>query len=106
MYKEDGDGKMYDGSKRLLLVFGVIIIGNVEVTQFKGLLVTGNHAQPITDLILLQELLGKVLQVALGESNVGNNGDLVITSAGDDNSITQVVGTAFNLDTVMKELLL
>lgn len=105
MYKEDGDGKMYDESKRLLLVFGIIIIGNVKVTQLKGLLVTGNHAQPITDLILLQELLGKVLEIALRERDSSDNNDLVITSR-DGNCISQVVGATFNLDTIMQVLFL
>lgn len=90
----------------LFLILSLLIVGNVEVTELEGLLVSGNNAQPVTDLVLLQELLGKVLQVALGESNVGNNGDLVITSAGDNDGITQVVGAALNLDAVMEELFL
>jgi hypothetical protein len=57
-------------------------------------------------LVLLQELLGEVLQVTLGEGNVGNNGDLVVSGTGDGNSLTQVVGTTIDLDTVMKVLLL
>ena len=90
----------------LFFVFISLIVGNVEVTELEGLLVSSNDAQPITDLVLLQELLGQVLQVTLGESNVGDNSDLVISGTGDNNGFTQVVGTAFNLNTVMKELFL
>jgi len=57
-------------------------------------------------LVLLQELLGEVLEVTLGEGNVGNNGDLVVGRARDSDSLTEVVGTTINLDTVMKVLFL
>jgi len=57
-------------------------------------------------LVLLQELLGEVLEITLGESNVGNNGDLVVSRARDSDSLTEVVGTTINLDTVMKVLFL
>ena len=70
------------------------------------MLVSSNNTEPITDLVLLQELLGKVLEVTLGESNVGNNGDLVVSRTRDSDSLTEVVGTTINLDTIMKVLFL
>jgi hypothetical protein len=57
-------------------------------------------------LVLLQELLGEVLEITLGEGNVGNNGDLVVSRTRDSDSLTEVVGTTINLDTVMKVLFL
>jgi hypothetical protein len=57
-------------------------------------------------LVLFQELLGEVLEVTLGESNVGNNSDLVISRTRDGDGFTEVVGTTINLDTVMKVLFL
>jgi hypothetical protein len=57
-------------------------------------------------LVLLQELLGEVLEVTLGESNVSDNGDLVIGRTRDSDGFTEVVGTTINLDTVVKVLLL
>lgn len=89
-----------------LIVLGLLIVGNVEVTELEGLLVSSNNTEPITDLVLLQELLGEVLEVTLRESNVGNNGDLVVGRTRDSDSLTEVVGTTINLDTVMKVLFL
>ena len=90
----------------LLFILGFLIVGDVEVTELEGLLVGGNDAQPIADLVLLQELLGEVLQVALGEGNVGDNSDLVVGTARDHDGFTQVVGATLNLDAIVKELLL
>lgn len=70
------------------------------------MLIRSNDTEPITDLVLFQELLGKVLEVTLGEGNVGDNSDLVIGRARDGNSLTEVVGTAINLDTVVEVLFL
>ena len=68
--------------------------------------VSSDNTEPITNLVLLQELLGEVLEITLGESNVGNNGDLVVSRARDSDSLTEVVGTTINLDTIMKVLFL
>jgi hypothetical protein len=70
------------------------------------LLIRSDNTEPVTNLVLLQELLGKVLEVTFGESNVGNNSDLVISGTRDGNSFTEVVGTTINLDTIMKVLFL
>lgn len=90
--------------KNLFFFFFVFIIGNVEVTKFEGLLVSSDNTEPVTDLVLLQELLGEVLEVTLGEGNVSNNSDLVVSRARDSNSFTEVVGTTINLDTVVEVL--
>lgn len=90
----------------LFFILAIFIVGDVEVTELVGLLVRSNHAEPVTDLVLLQELLRKVLEVALGERNVGDHSDLVVGTTANRDSITQVVCTAINLDAVVKELLL
>lgn len=90
--------------KNLFFFFFVFIIGNVEVTKFEGLLVSSDNTEPVTDLVLLQELLGEVLEVTLGEGNVSNNSDLVVSRARDSNSFTEVVGTTIDLDTVVEVL--
>lgn len=92
-------------SKTLLLVLLITLVGDVEVTELEGLLVGGNDAQPVADLVLLEETLGQVLEVALRELNARHNGDLV-TGARDDNLVSKVVGAALDLDAVMKVLLL
>lgn len=92
--------------KYLFLILVLFIVGDVEITELEGLLVRSNDTEPVTDLVLFQELLGEVLEVTLGESNVGDNGDLVISRTRDGNGFTEVVGTTINLDTIVKVLLL
>lgn len=56
--------------------------------------------------MLLQELLGEVLEVALREGSGGDNGDLGVVATGDSDGFTEVVGAAADLDAVVQELLL
>lgn len=48
----------------LLLLF---ILVNLEVAQFVALLGVRHHAQPVTKVVLLQVLLGQILQVSAEE---------------------------------------
>ena len=51
---------------RLLISFLLfLVLVDLEVAQFKGLLGAGHHAQPVTQVVLLQVLLGQVLQVSV-----------------------------------------
>jgi hypothetical protein len=59
--------------------------------------------------VLLQELLGEVLQVALGERSASGNSDGEVTGLsgfGNADSGAQVVGATINLDSLLKETLL
>lgn len=59
--------------------------------------------QEITKLGLLQELLGQVLQVALGERKFSSDDDLGLVG-GDLNLAAKVAGLAVDLDAVVQEL--
>jgi hypothetical protein len=87
----------------LLLLFFTLV--DVEVLELEGLLVSGNDTEPVTELVLLQETLGEVLEVTLGERNVGSDGDLGISTTGNLDGFTKVVGTALDLDAIVKVLL-
>ncbi|KAH9093063.1 hypothetical protein Ae201684P_008727 [Aphanomyces euteiches] len=91
-------------SARLFFI-GIFILGvvDVEVTQFVGRLVRGNHVQVVTQLLLLQVLLGQVLQVALGERGDDRNVQLGLF-AGDLDNVAQDTGLAVHFDAVVQEL--
>ena len=47
------------------LLLGLLILIDVEVSELIAVLGDGDDAQPIAELVLLQELLGQVLQVSM-----------------------------------------
>lgn len=60
--------------------------------------------QEITQLLLLEVLLGQVLQVSLGERKLSSDDDLgLVTGNGDLGA--EITGFAVDLDSVVKELL-
>lgn len=60
--------------------------------------------QEISQLLLLQVLLGQVLQVSLGEGKLGSDDDLGLV-AGDGDLGAQLTSLAVDLDAVVQELL-
>lgn len=60
--------------------------------------------QKITELLLLEVLLGQVLQVALGERKLSSDLDLGLV-ARDNDLGAKLASLAVNLDLVVKELL-
>lgn len=58
----------------------------------------------ITELLLLEVLLGQVLQVSLGEGELGGDADLGLVS-GEGDLGAEVSGLAVHLDLVVQELL-
>ncbi len=87
-----------------LLLFLSIVTTDLEVSQLIGVLVGGNDVQEITKLLLLQVLLGEVLQVSLRERKFSSNVNLGLL-AGDLDLGTKVTSLAVDLDAIMKELL-
>jgi len=92
----------------LLLLFTLVITsGNSEVSQLVGVLARGNDTQVITQLLLLQVSLGEVLQLPLGELNIGrgSDGELGAVARDGDAIRSEVSGLSINLDAVLEILL-
>ena len=91
------------------LFLGLLIItaGKAEVSELVSVLVGGNNAEVIAELLLLEVTLGEVLELTLGEAKVGGggNGELGLL-AGDDNVVGgEGTGLAVDLDAIVKVLL-
>ena len=102
---------IYTKQSRLFLVFffsSLFALVDLVVLEGEGSLVGSNNTQPITDLVLLQELLGEVLDVSLGEleRRVGDRQDDGRTVTGDSDVSREVSGTSVDLDTVDQVLFL
>lgn len=93
------------GKARLFLILILVLVGDVEVTELIGTLVRGNDTEPVTELVLLEELLGKVLEVTLGELLVGGDGDLGVITTDDGDLVGQTTSAALDLDAIVEELL-
>jgi ribosomal RNA-processing protein 12 len=86
----------------LVIVFG-LVTNNIE--ELEAVLALGgtDDAQPVTELLLLEELLGQVLEVTTAEVLVGHNLDSAIAEVGDGDGLAEVAGTAVNLDALLQE---
>ncbi len=65
--------------KTRLVLSLLLVVRDVEELDLVTLLGGGNDTEPVTELLLAQMLLGQVLEVALGEGNVGVDPDLALT---------------------------
>lgn len=88
---------------REYLLFLSLTTGDLEVSQLVRVLAVGNNVQEITKLGLLQELLGQVLQVSLGERKLGRDRHLRLVR-GDLDLASKLASLAVDLDAVVKEL--
>ena len=95
---------------KLKHLFGIIflLLGNVEVAELVSKLVgaLGDDADEITQVVFLQVLLGEVLNVLLGEGELGRDNNLggVVFVGGNLNLGAEVTGLAFDLDALGQEL--
>ena len=109
----------------LLLILLSLVVDDVVEAELVDTLGGGDDAEPVTELLLLEVLLGpvermwsagaacrncagynsQVLEVATREGDVSNDLDLALASLGDDNVVTEVADTALDLDAVVEELL-
>ena len=90
--------------KTLFLILLLLIANHVIEPQ---LIVAGTRAhdpQPVAELLLLQVLLGKVLEVSAAELLVRNHLDLAVRLLRDDNRLAEVAGPAVDFDAVVQEL--
>ena len=77
---------------------------DLEVAELVGVLRRGDDVKEITELLLLQVLLGEVLEISLGERKLGSDVNLGLVT-GDGNLLTEVAGLAVDLDSIVEELL-
>merc|ERR1719387_279552 len=83
----------------------IIVLVDVEVPQLIRRLVWRNDVEEIPELLLLEVLLGEVLQVSLGEWCLCCDMDLVGLLASDRHSVAEVASLAANLYAVLEKLL-
>lgn len=69
-------------SNRLLFVRLLLVVDDGEVSQLVSVLVAGDHVEVVAQLLLLQVLLGEVLEVALRERSLGCHGDARLPKVG------------------------
>merc|ERR1712036_12713 len=79
-----------------------IIVGNVEVPELVHPLGGGDDVNVVTELLLLQVLLGQVLQVALREWKLSGHKDLGLL-AGELALVAKLASLAVDLDTLHEE---
>merc|ERR1719433_957739 len=81
----------------VVLFLLIVVVVDLEVSQLVAVLSVGNHTQPVPQVVLLQVLLGEVLQVALGEGGGGGDCNLVLFPDKGD-LLAEVVGFTTDLD--------
>merc|ERR1719461_1783400 len=87
----------------LVLIVRFLIV-DLEVSELVAVLGAGDHTQPVPQVVLLQILLGEVLQVSLGEGDVGGEGQLGLLSLHGE-LLAKVAGLAGNLDAIQEVFL-
>lgn len=96
-------GKKGNQAIRLVLLLLTLLTNNVEELEAVLALVGGDDTEPVTELLLLEELLGQVLEVATGELLVSDDLDAAVTEVGDGDALAEVAGEAVNLDALLQE---
>ena len=87
----------------LVLLLLTLITHNIEELQAVLALARAHHTQPIPQLLLLQELLCQVLEVAAGELLVRDDLNAAIAKVGDGDGVAEVTGAALDLDALLQE---
>ena len=88
---------------RLVLLLLTLLTNNVEELEGVLALVGSDDTEPVTELLLLEELLCQVLEVATGELLVGDDLDLAVVEVGDGDALAEVTGETVNLDAGLEE---
>lgn len=84
------------------LLIGALLL-DVEVLDLIGGLVDGDDVQELTETVSLEVLFGEVLEVSLGEGDIGLNGDFLVVAAHLD-LLSELAGFAVDFDPVLEEL--
>lgn len=62
-----------DAEASLIRLRLLILLTDLEVAQLVRLLIRRHHPQPVTEVVLLQVLLGQVLQIPVGQQQSGSD---------------------------------
>ena len=84
------------------LGLGALLV-ELKIAELVGVLVGGDDAEVITQLLLLHVLLGEVLEVALAEVDLGLNDDVSLVFADSDRA-AEVAGLAIDLNAIIEEV--
>ena len=87
----------------LVLLLLTLLAYNIEELQAVLALARAHHAQPISQLLLLEELLGQVLQIPAAEFLVRDNLYPAIAEVRDGDVITEVASAAVDFDALLEE---
>ena len=88
-------GRAAEAKRQYRLVF-VLVAVDGEVPHLVGRLVRGDDVQVVAQLLLLQVLLREVLEVALGEGQLGRDDDLRLVD-GQRDRVAEVARLAADL---------
>jgi hypothetical protein len=89
--------------KDLLVILLLVLANDVVEAELVDTLGGGDDTEPVTELLLLEELLCQVLEVATGEVLVGDDLDLAVVEVGDGDALAEVTGKTVNLDAGLEE---
>jgi hypothetical protein len=89
--------------ENLLVILLLVVANNIVEAELVDALGGGNDTQPVTELLLLEELLGQVLEVATREILVRDNLNLAVVEVGDGDLLAEVAGAAVDLDARLQE---
>jgi len=87
----------------LLVILLLIVTNNIVEPKLIHALAGADNTEPVTELLLLQKLLGQVLEVAARELLVRDNLDLAVLEVGDADRLAEVSGAAVDLDARLQE---
>ncbi len=92
-----------DSKNRLFVVLFllVLLVVDLEVSQLVGVLRSGDDAEPIAQVVLLQVLFREVLEIALGEGDARRQHHLVLL-AGQRDVLAEVARLPVHLDAVLQ----
>ena len=104
------DAERYKYSLNISSLFGIFVLSvrllivDLEVSELVAVLGVGYNTEPVPEVVLLQVLLGEVLQVSLGEGDVGGESNLGLLPLHGE-LLAEVAGLSSDLDALLEILL-
>jgi len=99
----EGSDSCADIRKHLLVILLLVLANNVVEPELVNTLAGGDDPQPVPELLLLEELLSQVLEVATAELLVRDDLDLSVLEVRDADRLAEVSGAAVDLYARLQE---